>query len=87
MHESETSPGTYQHYKGALYRALFTARLSEDRGTEVMVYIPLGHNPDSPYSQGQPWVRPLYKTDEDSWCDIVKWPDGTMGQRFTRIGN
>lgn len=84
------SPGLYQHYKGNFYRLLMLARLSEARDIEVVLYLPLSHNPASSYPRGQPWVRPLNKPlleGDDLWCDRVEWPDGTWKQRFTRIGD
>lgn len=64
----------YRHYKGGKYKTLLLGNLSEDRETIVVVYLSLG--------TGMTWVRPLRKEGEDSWTDIVLWPDGVRRQRF-----
>lgn len=71
----EFRPGLYKHYKGALYEALHLARLSEDREKEVVVYYSV--------EKKQVWVRPYAEPGQDSWTDIVEWPDGEKRQRFT----
>lgn len=65
-------PGVYRHFKGNLYRVLFTARHSETR-EELVVYRVL-------YGEGGHWVRPAAM-----WSEHVD-RDGYSGPRFTYIG-
>lgn len=60
--------GVYRHFKGNLYRVLFTARHSET-GEEMVVYQAL-------YDQQGYWVRPA-----SMWLESVKREDYT-GPRF-----
>ena len=43
--------GTYQHFKGGLYQALFVARSSEKRNEEFVVYQSV--------EKEHVWIRPL----------------------------
>jgi hypothetical protein len=63
------------HYKGGRYMPLGLARNSERREQKVVVYMSLDH--------GTAWVRPLQTPNEDSWQDMLKWPDGKERKRFT----
>lgn len=64
-------PGVYRHFKGNLYRVLFTAQHSETR-EEMVVYQAL-------YGERGYWVRPAAM-----WIETVK-RDGYTGPRFTWI--
>lgn len=65
-------PGRYRHFKGAMYRVLFTATHSET-GETMVVYQPL-------YGEGGFWVRPAAM-----WNEHVE-RDGYSGPRFCYIG-
>ena len=64
-------PGVYRHFKGNLYRVLFTAQHSETR-EEMVVYQAL-------YGERGYWVRPAAM-----WQETVKRENYT-GPRFTWI--
>ena len=64
-------PGVYRHFKGNLYRVLFSARHSET-GEEMVVYRAL-------YGEQDYWVRPAAM-----WCETVE-RDGRVQPRFVRI--
>ncbi len=64
-------PGVYRHFKGNLYRVLFTAQHSETR-EEMVVYQAL-------YGERGYWVRPAAM-----WLEAVKRENYT-GPRFTWI--
>ncbi len=64
-------PGVYRHFKGNLYRVLFTAQHSET-GEEMVVYQAL-------YGERGYWVRPAAM-----WPETVKREDYT-GPRFTWV--
>lgn len=64
-------PGTYRHFKGALYAVVGVARHSETE-EQMVVYRPLSGE------QGL-WVRPVAM-----WNENVE-RDGYSGPRFTRI--
>ena len=64
--------GVYRHFKGNLYRVLFTARHSET-GEEMVVYQAL-------YGEKGCWVRPAAM-----WNEIVE-RNGKTFHRFTYIG-
>ena len=64
-------PGVYRHFKGNLYRVLFTARHSETR-EEMVVYQAL-------YGEKGYWVRPAAM-----WQETVKRENYT-GPRFTWV--
>ena len=61
-------PGVYRHFKGNLYRVLFTARHSETL-EEMVVYQAL-------YGENGCWVRPA-----SMWQETVE-RDGYRGPRF-----
>ena len=63
--------GVYRHFKGNLYRVLFTARRSETGG-EMVVYQAL-------YGEKGYWVRPAAM-----WQETVKRENYT-GSRFTWV--
>ena len=65
-------PGVYRHFKGKLYRVLFTARHSETE-EELVVYQAL-------YGEGGYWVRPAAM-----WNEEVE-RDGRRVPRFTWEG-
>lgn len=62
-------PGVYRHFKGNLYRVLFTARHSETL-EEMVVYQAL-------YGENGCWVRPAAM-----WKETVE-RDGYRGPRFS----
>lgn len=64
-------PGVYRHFKGNLYRVLFSARHSET-GEEMVVYRAL-------YGEQDYWVRPTAMWQEAVECD------GYSGPRFTWV--
>lgn len=64
-------PGVYRHFKGNLYRVLFTARHSET-GEEMVVYQAL-------YGEKGYWVRPAAM-----WQETVKG-ENYIGPRFTWV--
>lgn len=66
-------PGLYRHYKGDLYRAMFVARNSENRGEECVVYQSL--------LKGFIWYRPL-----GMFLETIE-KDGDSVPRFKRIGD
>ena len=66
-------PGVYRHFKGNLYRVLFSARHSET-GEEMVVYRAL-------YGEGGLWVRPLAM-----WREAVEWDGVPYPHRFTYLG-
>ena len=65
-------PGRYRHFKGGMYRVLFTATHSET-GETMVVYQPL-------YGEGGFWVRPAAM-----WNEHVE-RNGYSGPRFCYIG-
>ena len=65
-------PGTYQHFKGNLYRVITVARHSETE-EEMVVYQAL-------YGERGIWVRPLAMFDET----IER--DGKVLKRFQYVG-
>ena len=65
-------PGVYRHFKGNLYRVLFSARHSET-GEEMVVYRAL-------YGKQDYWVRPAAM-----WNETVTREGKTL-PRFTYIG-
>ena len=64
-------PGIYRHFKGNLYRVLFTAQHSETR-EDMVVYQAL-------YGEKGYWVRPAAL-----WNETVK-REGYTGPRFTWV--
>jgi hypothetical protein len=77
----EFRPGLYEHFKGGVYRALYLARLSEQRNIQVVVYVSLANG----HIWVRPWSKPLLEGD-DCWTDLVTWPDGTTKPRFIYRG-
>jgi len=67
-----TSLTSYRHYKGGTYTLLYRGRLSEERETEVAIYVS--------HERGQVWVRPWAMFHE-----FVMWPDGVERPRFTPL--
>lgn len=65
-------PGVYRHFKGNLYRLLFTAKHSETL-EEMVVYQAL-------YGEKGIWVRPMFM-----WDEKVNH-NGETVSRFTYIG-
>ena len=64
-------PGVYRHFKGNLYRVLFTARHSETL-EEMVVYQAL-------YGENGCWARPAAM-----WQETVE-RDGYRGPRFSWV--
>jgi hypothetical protein len=77
---SDALPGfIYWHYKGGKYLVIGVATTHNHIEEELdVVYVSLTH--------GSLVTRPLYKDarKQDSWTDIIKWPDGVERCRFTR---
>ena len=71
MKNSAVQPGVYRHFKGGIYRVLFTAKNSENL-EETVVY--------QCCKDGTFWVRPA-----SMWNETVE-RDGYCGPRFTYIG-
>lgn len=76
----EFHPGLYRHYKGGIYRALFTTTHHET-GEIFVVYVSQDHM-DSGMK-----IRELLSPRKDSWNDSVDWGKGVMKPRFERIGS
>lgn len=70
---TQVPPGTYRHYKGALYFALFVV-LREADHVPVVVYEPLGLKG----RYGLIWCRPVTE-----WLEEVEY-EGLKVPRFTR---
>ena len=68
---SEIEPGTYQHFKGARYEVIGTARHSETE-ERMVLYRPL-------HGDSGLWVRPLAMFTEH----VER--DGYSGPRFARV--
>lgn len=69
------------HYKGGRYLMVGEAETHEHNGEIDVVYISLTH--------GKMVTRPLRRTpqrDQDSWLDVVEWPDGQKRHRFMAAG-
>jgi hypothetical protein len=66
----------YRHYKGGLYLLVAVAETHEHNGDLDAVYVSLTH--------GKFVTRPLHRDSrhQDSWTDVVDWPDGTRRARF-----
>lgn len=78
--EERVEPGVYRHYRGGLYRVLFTALHHESRRAMV-VYVSMTH--------GSINVRPMRGTasDPDGFLDEVRGEGTFLGDgraRFTR---
>lgn len=65
-----TSMATYRHYKGGTYTLLMVATSSDDKDTELAVYV--SHKTQTV------WVRELAE-----FLEVMLWPDGVMRKRFT----
>lgn len=70
--------GRYVHYKGGVYVVVALANTHHHNGDKDVVYLSL--------KTGQYNTRPFLRDsrDEDSWNDIVKWPDGRKRWRFVQ---
>ena len=68
--------GPWIHYKGGRYLVAFVAETHEHNGDLDVVYISLTH--------GKVVTRPLRRDsrDQDSWQDMIRWPDGMHRERF-----
>jgi hypothetical protein len=69
--------GIYTHYKGGRYALLFVAETHDHNGDLDAVYLSL--------LKGTLVTRPFRRDSrkQDSWTDMVEWPDGLHRQRFT----
>ncbi len=67
------SPGIYRHFKGGLYKVLYTAIHSET-GEEFVVYQPQ-------YGEQKIWIRPLAM-----FVEPVE-SQGNMVNRFERLND
>ena len=76
MHTANTE--IYRHYKGGRYVLLHTAGTHEHNGDYDAVYVSL--------TTGNITTRPFTRDsrNQDSWDDMVPWPDGVERMRFTR---
>lgn len=70
--DCEIKPGVYRHFKGNLYRVLYTAKHSETL-EPMVVYEAL-------YGEGGIWVRPA-----SMWNETVV-RDGKSFPRFSFVG-
>lgn len=61
-------PGNYVHYKGGVYRVLFSAKHTETE-EPLVVYVSL--------KTGEIFARP-----EKMWNEVIPWPDGKSRPRF-----
>lgn len=70
--------GLYRHYKGGRYLLVAVAERHTHNGDLDAIYISLTH--------GKHVTRPVARDsrDEDSWLDLVEWPDGERRLRFCR---
>lgn len=66
----------WRHYKGGRYLTVATAETHNHNGDQDVVYISLKY--------GTYNTRPLNRDtrNEDSWTDLVTWPDGVERRRF-----
>jgi Protein of unknown function (DUF1653) len=71
--------GVYRHYKGGLYTLVAIAETHHHNGDLDAVYV--SHTTEKIVT------RPLLtygdSRNDDAWCDLVRWPDGTLRLRFT----
>jgi hypothetical protein len=67
----------YRHYKGGRYYVTDLAERHTHNGDIDVLYFSLTY--------GKRCTRPLRQDSrkEDSWTDVVPWPDGVHRQRFT----
>jgi hypothetical protein len=68
--------GAYIHYKGGFYMLLAIAETHHHDATMDAVYYSVTHKE----LRTRPYRRD--RREEDSWCDLVRWPDGFTRQRF-----
>jgi len=64
-------PGIYKHFKGGLYRLLFTVKNADDVSKDLVIYMSL--------ETGEIWARSV-----EGWEHLVMWPDGRKCRRFIR---
>lgn len=71
-----TDSVVWRHYKGGRYVVLFTAETHQHNGDVDVVYLSLTY--------GSFVTRPFARDSrgQDSWTDIVRWPNGVDRQRF-----
>jgi hypothetical protein len=72
-------PGVYKHYKGGRYLLICEAETHEHNGDIDVVYLSLEY--------GAYRTRPRRRDlrNQDSWDDVVMWPDGVERLRFMRL--
>jgi hypothetical protein len=84
MNYTQAVPGqVYRHYKGGMYLVIAVATTTHNHivgcvhGERDVVYVSLTH--------GTIVTRPLWRDarDQDSWTDIIEWPDGKKRNRFS----
>ena len=77
---SGCQPGLYVHKKGGTYLLVCVAEMHEHNGDLDVVYVSLKH--------GKFVTRPLRRDSrkQDSWLDIVEWPDCKKRERFVPHG-
>jgi hypothetical protein len=72
------SSSIYRHHKGGRYLLLLVAETHEHNGDLDAVYVCL--------STGKAVTRPFEQDSrkQDSWQDVVPWPDGNDRARFVK---
>jgi hypothetical protein len=67
----------FRHYKGGKYILLFVAETHHHNGELDAVYVSM--------TTGKIVTRPLNRDsrNDDSWIDVIEWPDGIQRNRFT----
>lgn len=72
--------GLYRHCKGGIYLLIGVAERHTHNGDFDVVYVSL--------SFGKLYTRPLCHDSrgEDSWTDLVEWPDRSWRRRFVLDG-
>lgn len=70
--------GAWRHYRGGRYLVIALAETHAHNGDIDVVYYSLRekHNVTRPLKQDS--------RKQDSWTDMVKWPDGQTRRRFVR---
>lgn len=73
--------GIYRHYKGPKYLVIACAETHQHNGDIDVVYISL----EGPRA-GQYNTRPMEQDSraQDSWRDVVMWPDDVERHRFIK---
>lgn len=68
--------GLFRHHKGGRYYVFGVATVHEHNGDKDVIYLSL--------AKGEWNTRPLRKDsrNQDSWLDLVSWPDGKLRHRF-----